>query len=483
MTDKMKLQQYFQQASDRPLAFSEQQLRQMLSSADAATRTIPQYDTPSSVASRALRVLGVGLTIAALGTIVFDPAGIDSPVISKLSNRSIADKSTAVPQPSTPLAPTTNATDPATVTESSGDAASDEPYAPLAPKQVPVLNVTGTTVFQTADSTSATKLGFRRLSDGQTAYGYFLTTAELGANSDRSPFEKGFGDSMLVQTIGRNGLGERMMSRADFPLSVVSGRMMSVANAWQVVTDQSGRLLNERVSVRDADQLQYIATMFARGAESTEISQKLSSIRGLDALGQSLRLNTLLPIRVDLAEAANGIFWCRPTPQLIAALPAHTVAQLRDELERQAGVVNTRDTLAVVRRGWALSVLATIDSIVPSSVKLETPLDIQAQGMTGAELFAGSRHKAGAVSRFEPTMNPVKVSTTLNLELTQPRRVTVTLHDVNGRKIKTLLATTEYDEGASEITATLAGIESGLYLIAISTDQREQVVQRLVIEK
>src|SRR5688500_7062288 len=87
-TETMKLQQYFTQASDRPLAFSEQQLRQMLSSADSATRPIPQIGTTSSVASRALRVLGIGLSIAAIGTLAFDAAGESSPVFTKLANRS-----------------------------------------------------------------------------------------------------------------------------------------------------------------------------------------------------------------------------------------------------------------------------------------------------------------------------------------------------------------------------------------------------------
>lgn len=479
------LQQYYTQAADRPLAFSEEKLRALLSVADGVPAPPPANVQIPSFGPRALRVLGVGLAIAAIATIAFQPALVvessknstsvaNAP--SQTSSRVQAKSSDAAPLNDTPNAAIAEAT-PTTdgLIDSSPDSESRRalPVAPLA--------VAGTMLNDavTLNADEAVKLGIRPLEAGTIAFGYLLTSDQPDEAKMRS---QGFGDSLLVQTISRNGTGHRFMSRADFPLSVVTKKNSSIQHSWQVITDESGRLLDERVSVQDGNQLRYIETLFNRGAESS-VARSIASVRGLDEIGQNLRLNTLLPIRVNVDNASNGVFWCRPDPTLLAALPSRTVAQLRSELEKAAAiVVAPRDTLALVRRGWALTVLATIDSIVPGSLNVESDIDVAPQGMTGAEIFAGTRNRAGAITRFQPAKNPASKSTTLKLELTQPRRVTVTLHDVNGRRIKMLATTRAIDEGNAEIVASLDGIEKGMYLIAISTDRKEQVVQRLVVE-
>lgn len=506
MTKRMKpLQQYFDQASNRPLSFSEQQLRELLAQHDAGPGQTPSSMSSRPFAASAWRVLGIGLLIAGLGTLALErlddrSTGAVAPSRSSTPQAgSVAENSTVVPssprvQAKSGRVPTdavelsaTNRTPTPVAAGQRGGAPMRASIARNGTLTVAALPVASTTMLDIAEA-DQTSLGLRRLADGRTAFGYYLVAnlpKDLAPSltiDNSSLLDRGYEDSLLVQTIGPRGRSDLFMSRADFPLAIVTRRGSPVASSWQVITDDAGRLLEERVSVADGDQLRYAASLFARGASDGEIARSIESVRGLDALSQSLRLNTLLPIRVTLGpDAAQGVFWCRPDPQLIAALPARTVAQLRSELTKVASIVGTRDTVAIIRRGWALQLLATIDSIRPESLPIETDLDLVPQGMTGAEIFAGSRRNAGSVVRFEPLRNPVSGSATFQLELDQPRQVTITLHDVVGRRLKTL-AKAAYDDGALDVTVSLAGVDRGLYLVAISTDRREQVVHRVVVE-
>jgi len=513
MTKRMKpLQQYFDQASERPLAFSEERLRDLLVQHDAPGH--PPTNPARPFAASAWRVIGIGLVLAGLGNLTLDRSG-DRPLAAgasgaaaSLSTTTDARDNAPVPpqgivsENSTvaPLSPRVQATPKRVQTDAVDLSATNrapatalregatDRAARIGDMTVRSLPVSATAALDmSVDDRRA--LGLRELADGRLAFGYYLV-ANLPKNlapnlklDDASLLGRGYEDSLLVQTIGPRGRSDLFVSRADFPLGIVTRRASPIASSWQVITDETGRLLEERVSVADADQLRQVSELFIRGAADGEVAQSVASIRGLDALGQSLRLNTLLPIRVTLgADAARSVFWCRPDPQLIAGLPARTVAQLRSELMKVAAVVGTRDTVAIVRRGWALSVLQTIDSIRPESLRVDSEFDVVPQGMTGAEIFAGSRRNAGAVVRFEPLRNPAMRTATFALELEQPRRITVTLHDVDGRRLKTLAPGQMRDEGSTEIVASLEGVERGLYLVSISTDRREQVVHRLVVE-
>ena len=57
------------------------------------------------------------------------------------------------------------------------------------------------------------------------------------------------------------------------------------------------------------------------------------------------------------------------------------------------------------------------------------------------------------------------------------------MQPTSSRPSRRAIATTRsLDEGDGEIGASLDGVKKGLYLIAISTDRKEQVVQRLIVE-
>jgi hypothetical protein len=510
------LQHFFHQAANRPLAFDESQIRSLIAKHDGAPG---HHRSPGSL-TRALRVVGVGLLLAGITTAVVDDsdrgtvaeksvAPSSSPRVQARSKQAIPDAtgfSMTAPQPRPPQTSLQAAASTATsmsgrasgvahashaatshAAASLGAASNGAASAPASAEAFGPRDLAGTGALD-IDPADFMALGLRRLADGRTAYAYYPIAnipASLAPNMklDEAMLRaNGYQDSLLVQAIGRNGRSDLFVSRLDLPLSVVTRKASPVASAWQVITDESGRLLEERVSVADGDQLRYVTELFQRGSD-VEIARTLESLRGMDAVGRSLRLNTLLPIRVSLGEdSGHGVFWCRPDAQLIAQLPARSVAQLRRELETAAAAVGTRDTVAIVRRGWALSVLETIDSINPEQLKTDSDIELVPQAMTGAELFAGSRHKAGAIIRFDPLSNPSHGTAEFSLGLGEPRRVTVTLHDVNGHRVRTLVTNAAYDEGDVAISASLAGVERGLYLVAITTDRREQVVHRLVVE-
>ncbi len=95
------------------------------------------------------------------------------------------------------------------------------------------------------------------------------------------------------------------------------------------------------------------------------------------------------------------------------------------------------------------------------------------------------RTTAGAVIETVLYPNPVLAAdgnTTLAYKLDTPRQVTITLHDMFGRELASIDAGHK-TPGSYTVDIPLAGRESGVYLIVLSTDKNERAVQRLLVQR
>jgi len=94
-----------------------------------------------------------------------------------------------------------------------------------------------------------------------------------------------------------------------------------------------------------------------------------------------------------------------------------------------------------------------------------------------------TRTSAGAITNTSIFPNPTSDGgATLRLTLKEDRVLTVTLHDLAGNVISTLGQGIRKTAGDSQIAITLSDVPAGMYLVTITTNQNEKVVQRLIVQ-
>lgn len=93
------------------------------------------------------------------------------------------------------------------------------------------------------------------------------------------------------------------------------------------------------------------------------------------------------------------------------------------------------------------------------------------------------RTSSGAIINSSLYPNPVSGNqTTLRFSLSENRAITVAVHDIFGRRVTEQQASTV--SGDQTITISLpALLENGVYLVVLTTDRNEQIVQRLLLQR
>jgi hypothetical protein len=153
-------------------------------------------------------------------------------------------------------------------------------------------------------------------------------------------------------------------------------------------------------------------------------------------------------------RGADIYLWYYPTRELIAALPDRYRTTLQEELE----------------------VLADVEA---DRMKSSDACECLPGGPT---VLGICRLSSGAVTSASLFPNPALGSTTIQYRLTQPRYVTITLNDMSGRYLRTLISGQELDAGAYQVALNLNEVQSGTYLVVVRTDRSEQAVQRLIVQ-
>jgi hypothetical protein len=153
-------------------------------------------------------------------------------------------------------------------------------------------------------------------------------------------------------------------------------------------------------------------------------------------------------------RGADIYLWYYPTREFIAALPDRYRHTLQEELE----------------------VLADVEADRMNSSDA-------CQCLPGGPTVLGiCRLSSGAVTSASLFPNPAQNSTTIQYRLTQQRYVTITLNDLSGRYLKTLVSGEELNTGDYHVPLPLNEVQSGTYLVVVRTDRGEQAVQRLIVQ-
>jgi hypothetical protein len=93
------------------------------------------------------------------------------------------------------------------------------------------------------------------------------------------------------------------------------------------------------------------------------------------------------------------------------------------------------------------------------------------------------RIQSGAVGKMSVYPNPARGSAKCSYILSEERRVNVSIHDINGNNINTISNNVRQMPGEHEFILDLSDLPSGMYLIAVRTNESEQVISRLIVNK
>jgi len=165
-----------------------------------------------------------------------------------------------------------------------------------------------------------------------------------------------------------------------------------------------------------------------------------------------IRVNKLVPIALKFpnsSEEVDYILWYDPDTELLNNLPE----KYRETIEKEVVASNKEefcDTKPVAGE--------------------ETYFDIW-------------RSCAGSIKDMSIFPNPAKEKVSITYTLTEARKISIAIHDLFGKKIAELNPTEMREKGVHTEQFVLQGIESGMYLISIFTDQNETAAQRMIIEK
>jgi hypothetical protein len=93
------------------------------------------------------------------------------------------------------------------------------------------------------------------------------------------------------------------------------------------------------------------------------------------------------------------------------------------------------------------------------------------------------RSCSGAVENLAVFPNPASDFINVKYNLSQARNIEISLHDLSGRKIRSLSSFDMCPAGPMDRKFQLNDLQPGMYLVSVQTDKNEQAVQRVVVEK
>jgi hypothetical protein len=170
-------------------------------------------------------------------------------------------------------------------------------------------------------------------------------------------------------------------------------------------------------------------------------------------------LDKLIPVLITPDEKSASdrpwqvILWFYPTQEFLEALPT----QFRHDLEAELAQAETSKS----------SDASASEDVHPGE---STYLDIW-------------RARNGAITQSQAFPIPaLHDAVTLRYTLDAPRGVSITVHDINGRRLKELAASQERPTGTWEEKISVADLDQGIYLLSINTDHGEHAVQRIVVQ-
>jgi hypothetical protein len=161
----------------------------------------------------------------------------------------------------------------------------------------------------------------------------------------------------------------------------------------------------------------------------------------------------LLKINFEHSEAREFLLWFTPNKEFTSALPGRYREQLVSELHALAEV----ETRCIPAEQAC------------KAVKGDSPF------------FDLCRRESGALLGVSISPNPARDNAECTFTLKDQRDINISLHDLNGRFVRTMIFNELKPSGENKVPLMLEGVPAGAYLLAIRTERGEQAVQQLVV--
>jgi len=166
-------------------------------------------------------------------------------------------------------------------------------------------------------------------------------------------------------------------------------------------------------------------------------------------------VNKLIPLRISVPcpndkACRTYIFWYEPSEDVLLSLPPEIRRRIMPEVN------------ALLRN----------NSLDCSEIPVEPDesyMDVW-------------RSCSGAVENLAVYPNPASNNVNIEYNLTKPRTVTISIHDLSGRMIADLSQNVQHNAGYVKENLKIESIPAGIYLVVVKTQEGEQAVQRLIIE-
>ncbi|MBD1207043.1 MAG: T9SS type A sorting domain-containing protein [Ignavibacteria bacterium] len=216
----------------------------------------------------------------------------------------------------------------------------------------------------------------------------------------------------------------------------------------------------EAKSEKESDSLElalraiYTPTSPARARWQTDSLQKIT----LQDVKDTIPTSSLIGITIR-RDTNSMTLWCRVSPEVIAALPD----RYRIPLERELAAAQKYSSLCEIPNREEREEL---ERVIAGKPFLET-----------------WRSCAGALTAKSIAPNPAQHEATVRFSLSVPRSVSAALHDIRGQHLETLHTAQNFGTGEHTLSVNLTKHIAGMYLLVLTTQQGEQTVQRVMIEK
>ena len=189
-----------------------------------------------------------------------------------------------------------------------------------------------------------------------------------------------------------------------------------------------------------------------------EIDKELEVIDKRLKIASEKLVNKLVPVEVPVPNAKdrNGkpmkdfkfILWFEPSEEFVKNLPNDISNQIKTEL----------------------------------NLLEENGESCSNTDLTGGDKLLGVwQGCSGAIEDMRVFPNPTSGPIAIDLNLKEMRKLSISLHDLAGRKIKELAGNLNSSAGEFNRNYNIAGVEPGVYLIVVKSEQGEQAIQRVIV--
>lgn len=215
----------------------------------------------------------------------------------------------------------------------------------------------------------------------------------------------------------------------------------------------SVRMLNTKTDEKFEAPVQDNISSFPYISLSSQEFADLKSV--VNPQAKEILSNKMIPVHIgSKAEKRSDVFfWYYPTKEFISALPERYRLSLEKEL-----------------------------AVIDEAEKKNLCAGDVCRKLTAPSFFDYCRSQSGAIERSSLTTVSAQKKTIAELDLSESRTISVSVYDQSGKFISKIVTGLVVESGIQQVTIDLNGLSQGAYLLAITTEKGEQVIQRIIVQ-